>query len=474
MNYQQDLDVIIEELSQSGRRPKLLLHSCCAPCSSYVLEYLSPYFEIFLLYYNPNIAPAQEYRKRLEEQKRLVESLPCGGDIHFIEGKYQPEIFREAVKNFEDEPEGGARCDICFALRLKESAKEALRLGCEYFCTTLTVSPHKNALKINRIAQEVAEQYGLKFLPSDFKKRNGYKRSLELSSRYGLYRQNYCGCEFSAKGNPKPRVAIIYDFDGTLSPGNMQEFGFIQAIGKNPEEFWEETNRLSKEENADSVLTYMYAMLKKAHQQNKTLSRESLRSFGKKIELYPGVKDWFARINAYGARIGLSISHYVDSSGLTEMIEGSPIAKEFRQIYACSYLYDENGIAYWPAVVVNYTTKTQYLYKINKGIEEVSDNTRVNEFLPVTERPVPFSHMIYLGDGSTDIPSMRMLIKFGGHAVAVYKPNDENKKAVAERLRAEGRVHFACEANYLEGSDIDSIVKSILNKIKADYNLSRL
>lgn len=194
-NYQKELDRLIASLK--GRRPTLLLHACCAPCSSYVLEYLSQFFEITLFYYNPNIAPESEYRYRVSELKRLVaEMLPESG-ITVLEGNYDPERFLRAVKGLEQEPEGGRRCMVCYRLRLEESAKIARELGCEYFTTTLSISPLKNAQALNDIGAELAPVYQTKYLHSDFKKREGYKRSIQLSAEYGLYRQDYCGCAFS-------------------------------------------------------------------------------------------------------------------------------------------------------------------------------------------------------------------------------------------------------------------------------------
>lgn len=194
-NYQKELDRLIASLK--GRRPTLLLHACCAPCSSYVLEYLSQFFEITLFYYNPNIAPESEYRYRVSELKRLVaEMLPKSG-VTVLEGNYDPERFLSAVKGLEQEPEGGKRCMVCYRLRLEESAKIARELGCEYFTTTLSISPLKNAQALNDIGAELAPIYQTKYLHSDFKKREGYKRSIQLSAEYGLYRQDYCGCAFS-------------------------------------------------------------------------------------------------------------------------------------------------------------------------------------------------------------------------------------------------------------------------------------
>lgn len=272
----------------------------------------------------------------------------------------------------------------------------------------------------------------------------------------------------------KPIVALIYDFDGTLSPGNMQEFGFIEAIGKSPKAFWTENTKLAQDKDADQILTYMYLMLKKAEAENISLKRKSFQEFGKKIELFNGVKEWFKLINDYGKTIGVTIEHYVNSSGLIEMIEGTPIAKEFKKTYACSYIYDIDGKAIWPAVAVNYTTKTQFLFKINKGIDSIYDNKQVNEFIDQDKRRIPFSRMVYFGDGETDIPCMMLVKEQGGHSIAVFKPRNSKKKAVSEKLISENRVNFACAADYAENSDIYNVVKTILDKIKADNEFQQL
>jgi phosphoserine phosphatase len=267
-------------------------------------------------------------------------------------------------------------------------------------------------------------------------------------------------------------VALVYDFDGTLSPGNMQEFGFVQALGKDPKDFWEKTGQLAKENDANAILCYMYLMLQEAKANNISLKRKSFKQFGSQIELYEGVEEWFAGINEYGKSIGLNIKHYINSSGLREMIEGTKIASEFENIYACSFLYDVDGIAYWPAVAVDYTTKTQFLFKINKGIKEVSDNKKINEYLAKEERPIPFERMIYFGDGETDIPSMRVVKEQGGHSIAVY--GNPSKKATARKLIHEDRVNFAGKADYSEGKEIDTTVRKILEKIRADYDFQQL
>lgn len=197
VNYQKELDKIILSNTQNNFIPKLLLHSCCAPCSSYVLEYLSKYFYITVLYFNPNIYPENEYYKRVEEQERFINSLNTIYPISLVKGNYNPKLFYDVCKGLEKEKEGGKRCEQCFKLRLNEAAIYAIRLGCDYFTTTLTISPMKNAKLINSIGNEISQKYGINYLPSDFKKKNGYKRSIELSKEYNLYRQNYCGCVFS-------------------------------------------------------------------------------------------------------------------------------------------------------------------------------------------------------------------------------------------------------------------------------------
>lgn len=263
-------------------------------------------------------------------------------------------------------------------------------------------------------------------------------------------------------------VALVYDFDGTLAPGNMQEFGFVQAIGKDPNEFWNRTYEMAVGNDASTILCYMYLMLQEAKANGISLKRDNFRKFGSMIKLYQGVEEWFSLINQYGKSIGLNIQHYINSSGLKEMVEGTSIAKEFENIYACSFLYDTEGNAYWPAVAVDYTTKTQFLFKINKGIKEVSDNKKINEYVAKEDRPIPFERMIYFGDGETDVPSMSVVKSQGGHAIAVY--GDPKKKATATKLINANRVNFMCMADYSEGREVYDTVCRILNKIRADYD----
>ncbi len=198
-NYQMQLDHELDSIQKSGRVPKLLLHACCAPCSSYVLEYLSQYFDITLFYYNPNISPEEEYLFRLSELKRLIKEMPLSRSVDVLDAIYDPERFTAMAEGLEDLSEGGTRCMKCYRLRLEESVKAAKKGGFDYVTTTLSISPYKNAEALNQIGLELAEQYGVQYLMSDFKKKNGYKRSIELSADYDLYRQNYCGCIFSKR-----------------------------------------------------------------------------------------------------------------------------------------------------------------------------------------------------------------------------------------------------------------------------------
>ena len=269
-------------------------------------------------------------------------------------------------------------------------------------------------------------------------------------------------------------IALIYDFDGTLAAGNMQEYDFIPAVGKSNFEFWNEANHLAEEQDADQILTYMALMIRSAQAKGLSLRREAFQESGKKVELYEGVLEWFDRINKYGEERGVRVLHYINSSGMKEIIEGTPIADKFRKIYACSFLYNVDGIAYWPGVAVNYTNKTQFIFKINKGVESVYDTKQVNQYMEEKERPVPFSRMIYVGDGTTDIPCMRLVKNFGGHSIAVYNPKDEAKRGEMSTLIRDNRVNHVCPANYSEGSEMDTVVKAIIDKCDADYKLSQL
>ncbi len=269
-------------------------------------------------------------------------------------------------------------------------------------------------------------------------------------------------------------VALIYDFDGTLAPGNMQEYDFIPAVGKSNAEFWHESNRMALEQDADPILAYMSKMIEGAKEKGLSLHKEGFRRAGKAIEFFPGVVEWFGRINRYGSEKGLKVEHFINSSGIKEMIEGTEIAHEFKNIFACSFLYDEEGIAYWPAVAVNYTNKTQFIYKINKGVDSMNDSKLVNQYMKEEDRPVQFKHMIYIGDGTTDIPCMRLVKASGGHSIAVYSPGDESAHHQMERLIDEGRVTYVCPADYRDSGDMDILVKTIIDKIYTDNKIKEL
>ncbi len=272
----------------------------------------------------------------------------------------------------------------------------------------------------------------------------------------------------------KPIVALIYDFDGTLSPGNMQEFGFIQAVGKTPSEFWTMSDNIASGQDASNVLAYMKLMFDEARAKGIPLRKEDFMSFGKDIRLFEGVKEWFSLVNRYGEAHGVHVEHYINSSGLKEIIEGCPIAKEFKHIFAGSFIYDANGEAEWPGIAVDYTTKTQFLFKISKGIFSSRDNKLVNSSMADDKKRVPFPNMIYFGDGETDVPCMKIVNMFGGHSVAVYDPQNEKKKRQALKLKRQGRVNFITPAQYTASGRSYKVVCAIIDKIKADFELQKL
>ena len=270
----------------------------------------------------------------------------------------------------------------------------------------------------------------------------------------------------------KPTVALIYDFDGTLSPQNMQEYDFLKDIGiQDKKDFWKEADDLVLKHDASNVLCYMKLMIDKSRAAGRSIRRQAFVNYGKSVELYKGVEEWFDVVEELAQKYNVVVEHYINSSGLKEMIEGTKIASKFKHIYACSFLYNVDEIAEWPAVAVDFTTKTQFLFKISKGIQEISDNKKINEFVAKEDRPIPFERMIYMGDGETDVPCMSVVKEQGGHSIAVY--GDRKKKAVAERLIRENRVNFVCKADYTEGSEIHTTVKLILDKIRADYDFEQ-
>ena len=270
-----------------------------------------------------------------------------------------------------------------------------------------------------------------------------------------------------------PILALMYDFDHTLSPRDMQEYGFIPDLGMEADAFWHKCVTAMKQNQMDQILAYMYMMLEEA-KGKLIVNRSMLRALGKDVQLFDGVSDWFARVNDYAESKGLVPEHYIISSGLKEIIEGTEIAHEFRRIYACSFLYDIDGVAYWPAVAVNYTNKTQFIFKINKGVESVFDSKLVNQYIEEDKRPVPFRRMIYVGDGTTDIPCMRLVKNSGGHSIAVYNPEIRNARRELNGLIRDNRVSHVCPADYSEGSEMDTLVKTIIDKIEADHRLELL
>ena len=266
-------------------------------------------------------------------------------------------------------------------------------------------------------------------------------------------------------------MAICYDFDGTLSPGNMQEYGFIKKLGIAPEDFWKESNQFAKNHQMDGILAYMKMVIDKSKENHLPFRRQDFQSYGKTVQLYPGVEKWFRQISAYALKKGIQLDHYIISSGMKEMIEGTKIARCFKEIFASSFLYDENGVAVWPAVALNYTTKTQFLFRINKGCLDLADDKSINRFIPLAKRALPFEQMIYIGDGETDIPCMRMVKDMGGYSVAVYK--DDVAKKTADRLVYDKRVNLAAVADYSKGQQIDLFVRAVVDKIQSDHALEK-
>lgn len=258
-------------------------------------------------------------------------------------------------------------------------------------------------------------------------------------------------------------LAICYDFDKTLSPTDMQAQGYIQSVGYDVNEFWEKTDALALANDMDSNLAYMYVMMEEARGRL-IFNREKLEEYGSRVQLFPGVEDWFERVNGYGKEKGISVEHYIISSGLKEMIDGTAIAKKgvFKKVYASSFFYDERGVAIWPAQVVNYTNKTQYLFRISKGVLDVNDN-KVNDFFLPEDMHVPFRNMVYIGDSDTDIPCMKLVNSYGGHSIGVYHPETKNKERVLKMLR-DNRVRYIAPADYTDGSELDGLLKAIIDK----------
>ncbi|MDS1136723.1 HAD family hydrolase [Nitratireductor indicus] len=262
------------------------------------------------------------------------------------------------------------------------------------------------------------------------------------------------------------RAAIVYDFDGTLSPGSMQQHSYLPEIGyADPSQFWEEVKEETKQQDGDEILVYMQMMVRKSRE---PVTRQRLRSHGSALPLFDGVISWFDRMNTFAGERRISLEHYVVSSGLREMIEGCSIREQFAAIFASGFAYDHDGWAIWPSVAVNYTNKTQFLFRINKGISNTWDNVAINRWVPMSERAVPFERMIFIGDGDTDIPSMKMVRFQGGCAIAVFDPGEWPKQATQNkigRLIAENRANYVAPADYPEGGQLDVTVRGVLGRI---------
>jgi 2-hydroxy-3-keto-5-methylthiopentenyl-1-phosphate phosphatase len=261
--------------------------------------------------------------------------------------------------------------------------------------------------------------------------------------------------------NDRPIVAFLYDFDKTLCTTDMQDYAFIPGLGMTPTEFWAEANDFGRENRIDGILAYMYTMLREAERKNLPFTRAELVEKGRGIVLFPGVRDWFARVNAYGEDQGVQVEHYVISSGLREIIEGSAISREFKEIYASEFYYDGTGKPVWPKLAVNFTAKTQFVYRINKGVLDVSNDRDLNASMPDDSKRVPFTNMIYIGDGLSDVPCMKMMRAYGGQAIAVYQ---ESNRTGVEDLLAKGRVDYIFPADYSKNTALNETVKNILRR----------
>lgn len=259
----------------------------------------------------------------------------------------------------------------------------------------------------------------------------------------------------------KPIVAIMYDFDKTLSTTDMQNYGFIPALGMTPDQFWGATGEFSKKTGVERILSYMYMMIALSREKGVELTRKNLNKMGEGIKFFPGVEGWFKRINAYGKKKGVIVEHYLISSGTKEIIEGCSIYKEFKNVYGCEFYFDEKtGLPVWPKLAVNYTQKTQYFFRISKGALDVTDDSKVNT--KGVEHRVPYTNMIYLGDGMTDVPCMQLVKDNGGKSIAIFSRGD--KETIRTLLRG-GRVNYASLANYNDGSQLDVIIKAVIDNV---------
>ncbi len=266
--------------------------------------------------------------------------------------------------------------------------------------------------------------------------------------------------------NRKPICAILYDFDSTLAITDMQNFGFIPAMGMTPEEFWGRTSAFTDKTGCEKVLSYLYVMNEVAKEKGIKMDRAFLNEMGKNIEFFPGVLTWFDRINEYGRAHGVRVEHYLVSSGNKEIVEGCKIAKNFKQIYGCEYVFGKDGSVLWPKLAINYTQKTQYFFRISKGVYDATDDVGVNEKKP--DRRVPYSNMVYIGDGMTDIPSMILVKNNGGKSIAVYPKGKEDRVG---DLYDDGRINFASVADYSAGKNLETILHLIIEGIAINDSL---
>ena len=267
-----------------------------------------------------------------------------------------------------------------------------------------------------------------------------------------------------------PITAIMYDFDKTLSPKDMQEYAFIPEVGLSTKEFWAHCDKLTETHGMDPILSYMLCMVKEA-EGKMLITRNEFKKCGEQVELFDGVEDWFDRINEYGKKIGTQVEHYIISSGLKEIIEGTKIAKHFKEIYAAEFCYNDRNVPFWPSMAVNYTSKTQFVFRVNKGILDKTDHKSLNTYTPDELRRVPFSNMIYIGDGLTDVPCMKLVKTSGGHSIAAY---GEGKESLAKEMLEQGRVNFTAKADYTKGSRMEEIVCSVMDKIVAENKVVQL
>lgn len=269
----------------------------------------------------------------------------------------------------------------------------------------------------------------------------------------------------------KPVIALMYDFDRTLCAKDMQEYSFIPSLGMEASEFWKESNQIAVKNNMDKILAYMFLMIRAAKEKGVSITRQSFMNLGKDVVFLKGVKSWFKRINQFGESLGVEVEHYILSSGLKEIIEGTDIAKYFKRIYACEFHYNKSGNADWPKQVVNFTTKTQFVFRISKGSLDQQDDTKLNSVTQEEERHVPYRNMIYIGDGITDVPCMRVVRINGGESIAIYhKDNVE----IAKRLLHDKRVGYICKADYSQNSELESIVKLLIHQMALTTQLTEI